>query len=111
MTILMRDGESECFYCGQSDDGEHGMQVDHVIPWSFLLEDPIWDLVLACQACNNRKSDWLPASEYIEKLKRRNHDIRMPTGTASPLITEHDIDRFYNAAISVEWPGFWTPAS
>ncbi len=111
MAILMRDAEPECFYCGRSDDGEHGMQVDHVIPWSFLLEDPIWDLVLACPACNNRKSDWLPAHEYIEKLKRRNHDLRMPAGTASPLIAEQDIDRFYNAAISVEWPGFWTPAS
>ena len=109
MALLMRDGEFECFYCGRQDRDERGMQVDHVIPWSFLLEDPTWDLVLACRVCNARKSDWLPAYEYIEKLKRRNHGFKMITGNASLLVTEPDIDRFYNAAISVEWPGFWTP--
>ncbi len=110
MALLMRDGEAECFYCERRDGSEHGMQVDHVIPWSFLLEDPPWDLVLACRACNAQKSDWLPDYEYIEKLKRRNRTITLAPGYASPLVAEPDIDRFFNAAISLEWPGFWTPA-
>ena len=109
MALLMREGNVECFYCGRRDLGERGMHVDHVIPWSFLLEDPVWDLVLACQACNVQKSDWLPAYEYIEKLKRRNRNFKLIAGNASPLVTEPDVDRFYDAAISVEWPGFWSP--
>ncbi len=109
MALLKRDDDAQCFYCRLPASAGIPMAVDHVIPWSFLLEDPLWDLVIACQPCNSKKSDWLPAPEYLEKLKRRNFDSKIFSGNVSLLVAEPDIERFYNAAISVEWPGFWTP--
>jgi 5-methylcytosine-specific restriction endonuclease McrA len=50
-----------CFYCNEPllDD----IHVDHVIPWSVLHHDEIWNLVLAHGRCNIGKSDILPSSE------------------------------------------------
>jgi hypothetical protein len=39
-----------------------------VIPWSFMLSDPLWDLVLSPASCNLAKSDVLPDARYLEKL-------------------------------------------
>lgn len=111
MTLLSSDGEAECFYCGIGSGAGTLMQVDHVIPWSFLLEDPLWDLVVACRRCNASKSDWLPEPAFLDKLKRRNFERPLLGGKVSALVSEPDIDRLYNAAISVEWPGFWAPGS
>jgi CRISPR/Cas system Type II protein with McrA/HNH and RuvC-like nuclease domain len=97
----------QCFYC-EATLGEHlAPTVDHVIPWSFLLEDDLWDLVLACSRCNSAKSDWLPERVFIEKLLVRNRDLsRVGISLA---IGELEIERLYEAAVSVEWPRSWSP--
>ncbi|MDO8312657.1 MAG: HNH endonuclease domain-containing protein [Sideroxyarcus sp.] len=64
----LQDGH--CFYCSASDSTEY--HVDHFLPWSYVLEDKTWNLVLACRACNSDKSDRLPPSEQIERLVTRN---------------------------------------
>jgi 5-methylcytosine-specific restriction endonuclease McrA len=64
----------KCFY----HDG-HDMtspEVDHVLPWSFVLEDRTWNLVLACWKCNNQKRDRLTDLLTLEKLCARNQQIR-----------------------------------
>lgn len=111
LRILSVDEQHACFYCGAHFHGATSPVVDHVIPWSFLLEDPIWDLVLSCGPCNNGKSDWLPDAAYIERLIRRNNDAlrRQLEGKASMLFGADDIERLYQAAISLEWPRFWSP--
>ena len=81
--------------------------VDHVIPWSFLLEDDLWDLVLACYRCNSTKSDWLPDHAFIEKLLLRNRELSR--AGISLAIGEPEIERLYEVAISVEWPRSWSP--
>jgi CRISPR/Cas system Type II protein with McrA/HNH and RuvC-like nuclease domain len=83
----------------------HVPTVDHVIPWSFLLEDDLSDLVLACATCNGKKSDWLPTDGFIHKLIARNRALAR--NGISMAISESEIDRLYQAAISVEWPRFW----
>jgi CRISPR/Cas system Type II protein with McrA/HNH and RuvC-like nuclease domain len=67
----MQDGK--CFY----DEG-HDMalpEVDHALPWSFVLEDRTWNLVLACRKCNNEKRDRLTDMDALERLCIRNEEI------------------------------------
>ena len=71
-----------CFY-----DESHDMaspEVDHVLPWSFVLEDKTWNLVLACRKCNNEKRDRLANIDALESLCARNEKIangHHPCGT------------------------------
>lgn len=109
--ILLSDGESACFYCGSTFDEVRRPAVDHVIPWSFALEDQLWDLVLCCVPCNSAKSDWLPEKRFVEKLVHRNINLLrkpLPTGV-SPLADGADVTRLYEVAIATDWPRFWAP--
>ena len=56
----------KCFY-----DETHDMsspEVDHLLPWSFVLEDKTRNLVLACRKCNNAKRDRLTDVGALELL-------------------------------------------
>jgi HNH endonuclease len=78
---------ARCFY-----DENHDMaypEVDHVLPWSFVLEDKTWNLVLACRNCNNEKRDRLASVEAIEKLCVRNEDITKKHPSADPAFFRH----------------------
>lgn len=62
------------FYTGeelQPDD----ISVDHVIPWSFMYSDDIWNLVLTSKSHNSSKSNHIPSKEVIEQLNQRNKDL------------------------------------
>ena len=59
------------FYIGDElkpDD----ISVDHVIPWSFMYSDDIWNLVLTSKSHNSYKSNHIPSKEVIEQLNQRN---------------------------------------
>jgi CRISPR/Cas system Type II protein with McrA/HNH and RuvC-like nuclease domain len=62
-----------CFYC-PSKIGET-LAVDHVIPWSYVLEDRVWNLVLACKNCNSEKSNQTPGDRYLNDLVHRNRRL------------------------------------
>ncbi len=110
LSILLEIGGSRCFYCNEALDNIN-LHIDHVIPWSFLLEDFLWDLVIACSRCNLNKRDWLPDRQYIDLLIMRNAQQREIVGVSFAEPVQTDVMRFYDAAVSVEWPGFWTPES
>jgi hypothetical protein len=109
LKILRSVDELECFYCGRVGTAFH---VDHVLPWTFILADPLWDLVLACAPCNLSKSDRLPAAWFIEKLQQINgyRVIRSINAYAGPppihAGAEHEL---FNSAIAVRWPANWKP--
>jgi len=65
------DGKRYCFYCNQeiSKDEE---SIDHVIPWSFMFSDDIWNLVYCHRSENSSKSNLIPNEKIIEKLETRN---------------------------------------
>lgn len=66
--------EHKCFYCGKElKPGD--IHVDHFIPWSFIKDDNLWNLVLSCPQCNLKKSDRLTPDIYVENLIQRNHII------------------------------------
>ena len=60
-----------CFYC-RSRLERRGTHVDHFIPWSYIFDDNAWNLVLACQECNCKKSNSLPQEEFRAALIKRN---------------------------------------
>ncbi len=67
----------KCFLCGDEILNETP-SIDHVIPWSFLFSDDIWNLVYTHQTCNSQKSNIIPTETEIEKLEERNlilHDL------------------------------------
>ena len=49
------------------------MTLDHVIPWSFMYSDDIWNLVITSKSNNSAKSNSVPSEEMIERLKQRNN--------------------------------------
>lgn len=70
-SILFEEFEARCFYCGKKLDLHHA-DVDHFVPWSFVKDDQIWNMVLACPSCNRRKSDHMPDPQYLDRIIRRN---------------------------------------
>lgn len=74
--------KGKCFYCFAPISVEAGpncADVDHFFPWAlrsrFANADGIWNLVLACQACNRGrggKFDAIPSIDLLERLNRRN---------------------------------------
>ena len=66
--------EGLCFYCGEVLEPKT-IHVDHVIPRSYLYHDEPWNLVLSHDACNEKKSDFLPSRYYIQKLVDRNERL------------------------------------
>lgn len=69
--------ECNCFYCGKrlNLDGR-GIHVDHFIPWSFIKDDKLWNFVLSCPACNEKKNNKIPSEEYLKTVIDRNERIK-----------------------------------
>lgn len=59
------------FYTGDELDMDD-ISVDHVIPWSFMYSDDIWNLVLTSKSHNSSKSNHIPSKEFFEQLNQRN---------------------------------------
>ena len=66
---------TECFYCKTSLE-KSKIHVDHVLPYDYIRETELWNLVLACQKCNCLKLGNLPPEKFINQLINRNIDLR-----------------------------------
>jgi len=71
--ILNGYQRGNCFYCGLELDDS--IEVDHVIPWTAINHDDIWNLVLAHVDCNRQKLAHLPPKPFVEKLIQRNEIV------------------------------------
>ncbi|SDD52458.1 HNH endonuclease [Paenibacillus sp. CF095] len=69
--IEAENPEFHCFLCGEKIVTETPA-IDHVIPWSYLYSDDLWNLVFAHQSCNSSKSNVIPHEEKIIRLEARN---------------------------------------
>lgn len=58
-----------CFYC-EARLGPRPV-VDHFVPWARVPNNNIENLVVAHQACNGAKSDFLPALGHVRRWARR----------------------------------------
>lgn len=63
--------EKHCFYC-RKELKKNKIEVDHFIPWSFIKDDNLWNFVLTCPECNNKKRDKLAEIKYLDDLVERN---------------------------------------
>ena len=67
---MLYEHAKKCFYCGGRLGAVH---VDHFIPRSYIFDDSVWNLVLACPRCNLAKSNSLPCDDpYLRDLIARN---------------------------------------
>ena len=74
--ILLKSNNYQAidFYIGKVLK-ENDISVDHVIPWSFMYSDDIWNLVLTRKSNNSSKSNSIPSQTTIESLKERNSQL------------------------------------
>ena len=54
---------------------EGDITIDHVIPWSYMYSDDIWNLVFTSRTYNSKKSNNIPKQEDIDKLMTRNERL------------------------------------
>ena len=72
---LLKYGDKlTCFYCNKiiTDKSCH---IDHFIPWKFVKDDKIWNLVISCRQCNESKKDKIPSIDMLDKLIARNENL------------------------------------
>ena len=69
---LISISESRCFYC---DNKFNKFEADHFIPWNFIPQTEIYNMVPACKGCNGSKSDNLSDEAFLEKIKDRNKKL------------------------------------
>jgi len=79
-----------CFITGQ-EIPEDQVSIDHVIPWSYMYSDDLWNLVYVSKSVNSVKSNRLPNKEIIKKLEKRNK--RLLDKLTSNGITGKDVDQ------------------
>ena len=70
----MENKERKCFICGKKIE-ENELSIDHVIPWSYLYSDDLWNLVYVHKSCNSSKNNKIPEKEDIQRLKIRNENL------------------------------------
>ena len=68
------DGIFRDFYTGEVIEPDD-ISIDHVLPWSFMYSDDIWNLVITSKSRNSSKSNTIVSEEIIEKLKKRNEEL------------------------------------
>ena len=93
------DGLVKDFYTDEILD-PNDISIDHVIPWSFMYSDDIWNLVITSKSSNSSKSNSKTTIIHIEKLKARNNAIEtlVPENFKNDLkeAKDHDfVDKFY----------------
>ena len=65
--------DKRCFISGEEFDGD--LSIDHLIPWSFMFSDDIWNLVFVKQGYNSSKSNRIVDESEIIKLEKRNKKL------------------------------------
>ena len=65
--------EGRCFYCDErlGSGSRRGPEVDHFIPWARYPNNAVENLVVAHEKCNSQKSDFLAATEHVERWRSR----------------------------------------
>ncbi|MFF2447486.1 HNH endonuclease [Neobacillus sp. NPDC058068] len=72
--VLTSFYNSKCLYCGKAIN-KGKAHVDHFTPWSFVQADQLWNLVIACSACNLSKSDKLANKYFLKTVIDRNGSL------------------------------------
>jgi len=60
-----------CFFTNKSLSDKN-LSIDHILPWSYMYSDDLWNLVYVDRGHNSSKSNQIPNEGVIEKLELRN---------------------------------------
>ena len=74
LDLEFKDGDIRCFYCGGIIP-ESEISLDHVIPWSYMYSDDLWNLVYCHKSENSMKQATLVDEEIILKVEERNKTL------------------------------------
>lgn len=96
-TLRREFEEDTCFYCGKKL--QKNTHVDHFIPWSFVKDDKIWNFVLSCSTCNERKNNRVPSHDYLVKMENRNKKIQ----TVQNTLIQTEFEGYTDDLISRMW--------
>jgi hypothetical protein len=97
---ILRKYFDKCFYCNNNLPLEKQMiHVDHFIPWSYIYEDELWNLVLSCRRCNLVKHSSLPADTFIYSLVNRNNNYSNVIEVLRKSLLRLDLEQKYESAI------------
>lgn len=66
--------QKSCFYCPNTWD-KHSPRYDHVIPFNYIYQTELFNIVAACSKCNSSKNDRLPSGDLFERVKDRNKKL------------------------------------
>lgn len=98
--LILSKHIDRCFYCDNLLSLEKQMiHVDHFIPWSYIFEDEVWNLVLTCRDCNLRKHSSLPQQEFINNLIERNKTYSLMIEPLKRSLLKLDPDNNYESVI------------
>ena len=64
--ILQKEGQIYCVWTGEKISI---YDIDHMIPFSILKNNDLWNLLPASAKTNNKKRDKIPSPNFIEKRK------------------------------------------
>ena len=70
----MENPNKICFL-DESEIPNGELSVDHVIPWSYMFEDDLWNLVYVKKGPNSSKGNIIPDESLIMKLEKRNKNL------------------------------------
>lgn len=65
--------DSNCFICGKPINDNPS--IDHVIPWSYMFSDDLWNLVYTHKGCNSKKFNRIVGESEIQMLESRNKEL------------------------------------
>lgn len=96
-----------CFYTGKKLEDKNP-EKDHVIPWSYLYSDDLWNLVYVDKSYNSSKDNKIPSEETIKKLEERNY--RLLDKVKQKKISDKNTDELQlsidNGLVKKFWIGF-----
>ena len=72
--LTIENSNIECFITGEKIPVDK-ISIDHVIPWSYMYSDDLWNLVFVHSDLNSSKSNRLPDEEIIIRLDERNRRL------------------------------------
>ena len=64
-----------------------------------VKDDKLWNFVLSCARCNERKSNKLPKQDFLIKIEQRNKGIQV----VDNIIVQKDFERYSQDLLNRMW--------
>jgi hypothetical protein len=89
--LVIEHAQGQCFYC---EEFTEVFDIDHFIPFAFIFDHPLWNLVYSCQECNRGKEgkfEKLPRRHFLNKLLLNNRELVNNSALAKEYFQKNNI--------------------